>query len=395
MNGYASSTDFGLKIVCVVCDKKLREPRVLSCLHTFCIDCIRSFEPYAVNSPDDGADSRSSLSSGGSSGTNRGKSVVILCPECDTEVSLPSDGIEALPSNFIAQKFLLLASLNQESAKLQCDLCADSSSAGSRCEECSIYMCGFCVQAHKRQRKTSSHTVISLEEARKKGLNNVHRPIFCRTHSNEEVQMFCENCDETVCRDCCLVEHRNHRCEFIDNVLSSKKQIIHNLLSQTKPHIDVLEVAIEGVESMQVAVTEKCDEITNDISMFIDSYIKALEKHKNNLLSKVDEMESEKHKILNLQSIQLKQMLDDFKSSCSFVTDVLEEGSGAEILSVRKLLLNRLRELNSYKYKCEPKTNSFIKFLSSENAGSVDGYKMIGHVTSTEDQQFKCIVKGE
>ncbi|XP_070582044.1 E3 ubiquitin-protein ligase TRIM45-like [Ptychodera flava] len=400
MNGFSGTVETACtsdicsrKIECGECQKKLRDPRVLPCLHTFCLDCLRDVKPYVVNCDSDLASGSSASGSGSLS--SKSSTLTILCPTCVVEVELPEDGVEGLPVNFVSQKLLLLQSLNEESSKLQCDLCDDSSPAAVRCEDCSIYMCSFCLQAHKRQRKTSSHTILTIEEAREKGVNKIHRPVFCSRHINEELRMFCETCDETVCRDCCLVEHREHKCDFIDNVCDGKMKVVQNLLSQTKPHIDVLRVAIDGVKSMQADVKEKSKQLNADITYFIDSYIHALQKHKDYLLSKVAEIAVQKENVLQLQKIQLEQTLGDFEDSCEFVSDALNDGSGAEILSFKKIIINRLKELNSMKYTCEPKENAFIRFDSEETAGLVDGYEVKGNVIGKEAQPLKCIAKGE
>ncbi|XP_077987172.1 E3 ubiquitin-protein ligase TRIM45-like [Glandiceps talaboti] len=398
MNGFSSAANSvsstASKIKCEACRKQLRDPRLLPCLHTFCKECLNSVNPYVVTSDKDfGSGSVASGSSSASSSKSR--LLTILCPTCDAEVDLPDEGVEGLPVNFVSQKLILLESLNQESNKIQCDLCEDSSTATARCEECLTYLCSFCLQAHKRQRKTSSHTMLTLQEAREKGIRDIHRPVFCSKHMNEEMKMFCETCDETVCRDCCLVEHREHRCYFIEDVSVGKKKAIRNLLSQTRPHIDVLSVAIDSVTSMETSVKEKAEQVNTEITTFFDSYVEALEKHRSVLQHRVKQVESEKRKILQLQKIQLQQILKDFEDSCNFVNDALEEGSGVEVLSIRKFLVNRLKELSVSKYICEPKENSFIKFDSDDGAGMVDGFEVKGKVTSKETKPLKCIVKGE
>lgn len=37
------------------------------------------------------------------------------------------------------------------------------------------------------------------------------RPVFCPVHKQEQLKLFCETCDRLTCRDCQLLEHKEHR----------------------------------------------------------------------------------------------------------------------------------------------------------------------------------------
>ncbi|KTF84864.1 hypothetical protein cypCar_00041507, partial [Cyprinus carpio] len=37
------------------------------------------------------------------------------------------------------------------------------------------------------------------------------RPVFCPVHKQEALKLFCETCDTLTCRDCQLLEHKEHR----------------------------------------------------------------------------------------------------------------------------------------------------------------------------------------
>lgn len=37
------------------------------------------------------------------------------------------------------------------------------------------------------------------------------RPVFCPIHKKEQLKLYCETCDKLTCRDCQLLEHKEHR----------------------------------------------------------------------------------------------------------------------------------------------------------------------------------------
>lgn len=40
------------------------------------------------------------------------------------------------------------------------------------------------------------------------------RPVFCPVHKQEQLKLFCETCDRLTCRDCQLLEHKEHRYQY-------------------------------------------------------------------------------------------------------------------------------------------------------------------------------------
>lgn len=58
------------------------------------------------------------------------------------------------------------------------------------------------------------------------------RPVFCPVHKQEQLKLFCETCDRLTCRDCQLLEHKEHRyrshnCLSRNNIRSSLKVLIY------------------------------------------------------------------------------------------------------------------------------------------------------------------------
>lgn len=64
----------------------------------------------------------------------------VLCPVCDSEVTLPPGGIGQLTPDYLA--------LNRSREAAGCDLCADGAAA-RRCLTCGADLCLFCCQAHR------------------------------------------------------------------------------------------------------------------------------------------------------------------------------------------------------------------------------------------------------
>ncbi|KAL9956952.1 hypothetical protein ACROYT_G038518 [Oculina patagonica] len=112
-----------------------------------------------------------------------------------------------------------------ERSNFGCDSCDNVDAAINRCATCRQFLCDICTAAHKRGRGTKTHRVMSLEEAREEGPIAVVHPSFCKEHEGEMPKLFCETCDEAVCRDCTIIKHRDHKCTFIKDTFGKEKDI--------------------------------------------------------------------------------------------------------------------------------------------------------------------------
>lgn len=133
MNGNGSKS----RAFCSVCKRMYREPKLLSCLHTFCADCIRQLERFSPLSGQRESRARERVQC----------ATVLLCPECDSEVELPRCGVDGLTTDHLALDEVFMETLLLDKSAV-CDLCGDAE-AQQRCEVCSLNLCDFCSQAHR------------------------------------------------------------------------------------------------------------------------------------------------------------------------------------------------------------------------------------------------------
>lgn len=63
----------------------------------------------------------------------------------------------------------------------------------------------------------ASHAVTELENS--KDCSQTGKPLLCHSHPTEELQLFCKQCDQPVCRECVLGRHCQHPCDFSSSVI--------------------------------------------------------------------------------------------------------------------------------------------------------------------------------
>ena len=86
---------------CPICTEVYTDPRVLPCVHTYCLKCIEAWSKD--KQPGD----------------------KLACPMCRKEFIVPSNGVKDLPKNFIVANFLQMKELSSvESKKSPCEACS-------------------------------------------------------------------------------------------------------------------------------------------------------------------------------------------------------------------------------------------------------------------------------
>ncbi|GCB60019.1 hypothetical protein scyTo_0009095 [Scyliorhinus torazame] len=373
---------------CLICKNVYTDPKILPCLHTFCLDCVRGLQQFSV--PRTRGEGESG--SGGSLDCTE-SAACILCPLCDYEVHVPAAGLRGLTSNHLILNDILLESLKRSDCRIVCDLCNDGD-AERRCHICSTNLCDFCSKAHRRQKMTASHNTVALRDLQG-GNERLVQPIICSAHPAEELRMFCETCDRLVCRDCCMVDHRGHNCDFIASVISKHGIFIRELLKQTQPHIGALQETLQKIAHARQLVQERLGMMTKEINNFTDGYIRALENHRNQLLKELEELRAQRENSLNLQQIQLEQILADMRTGVDFTEHLLTSGSHVEILLTKCVAVNRLKQLNKIGYSTHPGEDDGMQFQPQERAGQCDGFEVFGIIVTKAVDPSKCVLQGE
>ncbi|KAG7463560.1 hypothetical protein MATL_G00177840 [Megalops atlanticus] len=378
------------KVVCRVCKHFYRDPKILPCLHTFCAECIRQLEPFSVS----GINGKAVLSQDPPYLRDQ-HAVTILCPECDSEVDLPPTGVDGLTPDHLALDEVFLETLLSEKCELVCDLCNEGD-AEKRCAVCSVNLCEFCCQAHRRQKKTSSHPVQRLQDLKAQG--RLSRPLLCTQHAGEELRLFCDSCDLALCRECAVVGHRDHQCGYAHDVVHRHGDRIRQLLRGVQPRLGRLEEALRAVERAQGAVQARADAVAHEVQAFCRGYVRALEAHCQVLLRRVEAVRAQRSTQLHLQRAQLEQALADARTGVDFTERLLTCGSEVEILSAKGVTVRRLARLAEAEYNLHPAVavdDGSLCFLPQESAGEVGGFPMFGVIHAKTVDPSKCVIQGE
>ncbi|KAL9976173.1 hypothetical protein ACROYT_G013435 [Oculina patagonica] len=365
----ASPKEVNRYLSCPICMEQFKEPKVLACLHTYCKACLVKLVK------------------------KKGPDHVITCPECRQDVKIVNGDVGKLQPNFWVNNFMTLLSMQDSTSSagkpLICEHCDSGDPAVSRCTECCVFMCKFCVTAHKRINTTKGHQIMSLDEVKQLGSKALVKPAFCKKHSGETLKLFCQTCQKTICRDCTIVDHREHKYDFVADVAEKEKKVVQAVLLESKEKESVIEEGLIAVQTMEQRVQAKIVEVSKEVDVFFDEQVKALEYLRGNLKHEVTTQGQIKLKQLGSQKEMLSLSLAQLKSGVDFAERALADGDDVELLSVKTHLVERLAQLNTSQVQSRPCKTDYLKLKVDKTIWDIGEMATVHH---TPIDPTKCVL---
>lgn len=126
---------------------------------------------------------------------------------------------------------------------------------------CSVNLCGFCIQAHARQRSTLMHEVRYLSEFKNDCPEDetIKRLVNCTLHPDHELKMFCTTCLQATCSNCILILHRGHKCEPVRRAYRNYLKVIKDALEKNRRIKDCANDSISKLNSISRSIAERAE----------------------------------------------------------------------------------------------------------------------------------------
>ena len=192
------------EIMCAVCQGHYQQAKLLPCNHYYCRACIEELAKRSRGQP-------------------------FSCPECRKEATLPPGGVEELQGAFFVERMKdLFGKMAKAEGKVEamCEQCAGAKSVAF-CRQCAEFICGDCARSHKKMKAFTGHVVASLKDLKRGGPKSIPfeeaPPTKCPDH-DEQMKLFCFNCNRLICRDCTVVDHNGHNFNFFEEMCSREQE---------------------------------------------------------------------------------------------------------------------------------------------------------------------------
>ena len=333
--------DFNIKnrisvLHCYICGKHYVEPKLLNCLHSFCLECLDNLVFYKENER-------------------------IECCVCGQKTCIPGSGMSDLPTNVVIKQLL---ELNEDLEKDSfCDICilhGEEKKSSGQCVDCNDMLCSECCEKHTYSRLTISHTVVPLQDVtadNERCVVRLHenKVLSCSEHTDEKLKFYCISCQIVVCRDCILLSHSSHQVLTTDKVIQKIKDDINRKvkeLNQTKEKkCDELVKYEKLLEEKFDSEKNTLDTVYKEMIAVIDEKYKvsleSLNEHYHNLRSRLQERKEKVEKN--------RGCVEDTEKNVTFL---LNQGQDLEITNMESLIRNQLAKLKNSFENIKPYINT-------------------------------------
>ena len=316
--------DLEKEIMCAICQEHYTEPKVLSCLHYYCKQCI-----YRL-------------------ALRTGLDKPFSCPECRKDTTLPQGGVNNLPTAFFVNRLKELHSKMERAhgkVEASCELCSGDK-AEAFCRQCAQFICEKCVKAHQRMKKSfPGHKVVTLDELKEGGAKEIVKqesPLqTCKEH-DESMKIYCFDCSSLICRDCTIKDHKDHNHEFIKKAAPVMKK---NLIQQLEPLKEVQANLLHAVEEIQTTKSEieaQGDSVANEIVNSFEELHTIIENRKQELLKEVATKVTQKSERLSVQAKSLSTDRAVVQSVIEYTEQSVEHSAEDEIMCMHAELESRI-----------------------------------------------------
>ena len=320
--------------ICKKCNETYEDPRLLSCLHSFCLKCIRDMKKLGV-----------------------GSKCEIRCYVCKSLTEVPHDGIESIPPNLYLEHEAIIAKLEERILAPTlpgCEECAREPILNtlSFCCTCISFLCEKCHAQHILSRKSHLHHKVMLlddtTEIREKLRENLtFLPTTCPVHIRQEITLFCNECEVLICIQCALSKHPGHKLDDIQEFVRRQKNSFCDEVRELPEMVGKLEDLMNGGRIVCDNVKVREGSICESISKVFAELHQSLEARKATLLKQCDEIVVSKLDKLTIQTEGVSFLKDAILTCNDFVVSASESYDASEFISVLTTVQKRICTIKS------------------------------------------------
>ena len=278
-----------------------------------------------------------------------------------------------------------------------CDKCTNRKAVGF-CRTCG-FACQRCKELHQEWEEFKTHEFIDLDTLTGDVTTLVpplKKTLFCATHPAKKAKLYCETCDELICRDCIVRVHRDHQYDLVPESFAKQEKVIVDSLKPVGEQIATLERAVESVNNQCAAVVEQKTAMVAEIHTAMAHLRQALEVRETELVGQAEQTAQQKLKTLAAQRDGFELQLGQLRSCQDFVEESRRTCSQGEILRMKSPLVKQVNDLTG---SFKPQTLALAEQANMRFVHSlpelVKTCQQFGKVYCSQVVPEKCRASGE
>ena len=349
-------------VTCSICLDTFTDPKTITCLHTFCCDCLKK---HALISQRNGK---------------------FRCPECQAEVDLPeANRFDKLPTSFHHNSLLSVLAIRQSGKgnDISCGVCKKKSAEISYCFECAKFMCSDCVNAHQLfSHLTEGHKVTPIKQFQPQDYEALmRRQSFCsqQYHEREVTRFFCLKCQICVCQICIATDHKAHDVEPLEKAADDEKA---NILTRTEVLKTKTKVFSDAIREYEQTISELEANITKakrEVSQAAEQMVAKIRENERRIISALENTRESRADKLDAAKAEVQSLLKQINHAIEFTENLIQRSSSSDVMQSKNCLEQRFKDLENTQIPQFP-VHSFVKFFPTNEVENLT----LGYIETRE-----------
>ncbi|POI31518.1 hypothetical protein CIB84_004730 [Bambusicola thoracicus] len=310
-------------MLCEGCRQESPDLKLLTCLHTLCLDCLQENKPVGQ------------------------------CPVCLASILQPN-GIPNVDNVLFSS---LQARLNiyrrvVSGAELLCDNCGSSSEYW--CPECKEFLCTKCFETHQRYVKRENHEAKRVQDIRvgspQEFLEGTRRSSSSScpipTHHNQTLSIYCKQCCRAMCCVCALLDaaHTGQHCDVSmeARLRQDELAVLGQELARRRGGFEVSHAALQNEVERLEAEGHRVREL---VRQRVEQLVRLIRREEEELLGLVEERQKKGWRELEGELRRVETVLRRMEAGERLVEKMGLYATEQEVMDMQPFVKDALEEL--------------------------------------------------
>ncbi|XP_061855422.1 protein PML isoform X2 [Colius striatus] len=270
-------------VLCEGCRQESPNLKLLTCLHTLCLDCLSENKP------------------------------VMQCPVCRTAIPQAS-GIPDMDNLLFTNLQARLKVYRQirDSNGPKCSRC-QGEVAVVWCSECEEFLCTNCFEAHQWFFKKRSHEARRVEDLRSESahrfLEDTRKScnLFCSRpgHSGQDCisSIYCRQCAKVLCCSCALLDSQHSFCD-IGSETRRRQEELGAMAQELRRQRGGVEASYAALQAEAARLEREQREMRELIRQSVEQLVRQLRREEEELLELVEARQERREQARELQHVE-------------------------------------------------------------------------------------------
>ena len=217
--------------------------------------------------------------------------------------------------------------------------------------------------------------------------------LYCQQHRNQELELYCETCEELICVQCTIQQHHTHKYNLIGEVFEKHKKEIMSSLNPAEQQQTLSRKALEKLDVRCREITDQQAALQAQIHKSSQQLHEIIDLREKELTNKLNYITQEKLSKLASQREQIETTMAQLGSCLDKVKEKLRTGSQGVVMRMKTTLVKQVKDLTTAfkRDTMELYTDADMRFLSSPVAP--EACRTHGLVVTFDPSQWFTISK--